>query len=51
MTNFFKKNESFTANQYGFGIKRSCSQTICEVLDTLEMRSINVTEEIHTLLI
>ena len=33
MTKFFKKNESFTPNQYGFRNKRSCTHAIGEVLD------------------
>ena len=33
MTKFFMKNESFTANQYGFRDKRSCTHAIGEVLD------------------
>ena len=33
MTKFFKKNESFTANHYGFRNKRCCTHAIGEVLD------------------
>ena len=33
MMKFFKKNESFTPNQYGFRNKRSCTHAIGEVLD------------------
>ena len=33
LTKFFKKNESFTPNQYGFRNKRSCTHAIGEVLD------------------
>ena len=33
MTKFFKKNESYTPNQYGFRNKRSCTHAIGEVLD------------------
>ena len=33
MTKFFKRNESFTPNQYGFRNKRSCTHAIGEVLD------------------
>ena len=33
MTNFFKENEFFTPNQYGFRNKRSCTHAIGEVLD------------------
>ena len=44
ITKFFKKNESFTPNQYGFRKKRSCTHTIGEVLDyirTAEMDKCN----------
>ena len=33
MTKFFKRIESFTANQYGFGNKLSCTHAIGGILD------------------
>ena len=33
MKKIFRKNESFTANQNSFKIKRSCTYAICKILD------------------